>query len=337
MKGLSNFRKRRTIFLWSRKRKADLVFLQETHSIAATENQWKNEWGSEMISSHGSSNSQGVAILFKNGIDCSINHKIVDPEGRYIILKACIQDYVLTNAYAPNKDKDQVNFFNNLLSILQNKNLDSVDNIILGEDLNCPLDPLLDKKGGASTKRKSVISCIEDFKGKLDLVDIWRSKNPDVKSFTWSQKSPPVFCRLDYWLISNNLSDFVELTEIIPPVRTDHDPISLELGKLEDELKGPGNWKMNCSLLDDEDYEEDITRMIPLWIAEGQKEFTDNRMIWDWIKYNIRDHAIQYSKRKAKERGGKEFDLQEELTKAKRKLENNPNDHNKTYCNVVQE
>ena len=147
---------------------------------------------------------------------------------RYIILKACIQDkdYVLINAYVPNKDKDQVNFFNNLLSILQNENLHSVDNIILGGDLNCPLDLLLNKKGGASTKRKSVISCVEDFEGKLDLVDIWRSKNPDVKSFTWSQKSPQVFCRLDYWLISNNLRDFVELTEIIPAVRTDHDAIS---------------------------------------------------------------------------------------------------------------
>ncbi|CAH3173730.1 unnamed protein product, partial [Porites lobata] len=68
--------------------------------------------------------------------------------------------------------------------------------------------------------------------------------------------------------------------------------------KLENELKGPGNWKMNCSLLDDEEYEEDIARMIPLWTAEGQKEFTDNRMIWDWVKYNIRAHSIQYSKRK---------------------------------------
>ena len=29
-------------------------------------------------------------ILFKNGIDCSINHKIIDSAGRYIILKACI-------------------------------------------------------------------------------------------------------------------------------------------------------------------------------------------------------------------------------------------------------
>ena len=89
---------------------------------------------------------------------------------------------------------------------------------------------------------------------------------------------------------------------------------SLELGQLENELKGPGNWKMNCSLLDDEEYEDDITRMIPLRTVYGQKEFTDDRIIWDWIKYNIRARAIQYSKRKAKERGKKEVDLQEELS-----------------------
>ena len=75
--------------------------------------------------------------MFKNDIDCSINHKLVDTEGRYVILKACIQDkdYVLINVYAPKKDKDQVNYFKNLLSILQNENLDSFDNIILGGDL----------------------------------------------------------------------------------------------------------------------------------------------------------------------------------------------------------
>ena len=89
---------------------------------------------------------------------------------------------------------------------------------------------------------------------------------------------------------------------------------------------------MNCSLLDDEEYEDDIARLIPLWTAYGQKEFIDDRMIWDWIKYNIRAHAIQYSKRKAKERGKKEL---EQRTRAKSKLENNPNDHNITYYKVV--
>ena len=51
-----------------------------------------------------------------------------------------------------------------ILSILQKENLDSVDNVILEGDPNCLFDPLLHKKGGASTKSKSVISCIDGFK-----------------------------------------------------------------------------------------------------------------------------------------------------------------------------
>ena len=42
---------------------------------------------------------------------------------------------MLINVYAPKKDEDQLNYFKNLLSILQNENLDSVDNIMLGGDL----------------------------------------------------------------------------------------------------------------------------------------------------------------------------------------------------------
>ena len=116
---MSDFRKRRTTFVWSRKRNADFVFLQETHSTIATENQWKNEWGAETITGHGGSNSRGFAILIKSGVDCTIYRKILDPLGRYIILKAQILEklYVLINVYAPNKDKELVKFFDSLLSI----------------------------------------------------------------------------------------------------------------------------------------------------------------------------------------------------------------------------
>ena len=88
VRGISNFRKRRIIYTWCRKRKADIIFLQETHSKLETERQWKNEWGTEIIMSHGSANSCGVAILIKKGVDCKICSKISDPLGRFIILKA---------------------------------------------------------------------------------------------------------------------------------------------------------------------------------------------------------------------------------------------------------
>jgi len=50
--------------------------------------------GSEIIMAHGSSNSCGVAILVKKGVDCTIHSKILDPLGRYVILKAEINDKI---------------------------------------------------------------------------------------------------------------------------------------------------------------------------------------------------------------------------------------------------
>ena len=65
VEGISNFQKRKTIYTSCRKKNADFSFLQETHSKEEIETQWKNEWGAEIIMSHGSSNSRGVAILIK--------------------------------------------------------------------------------------------------------------------------------------------------------------------------------------------------------------------------------------------------------------------------------
>ena len=72
-KGISNLRKRRTIFSWLRKQKPDIVFLQETHSTAKrNEATWKKEWGATFFCSHGANNARGVAILIKNNFDCTV-------------------------------------------------------------------------------------------------------------------------------------------------------------------------------------------------------------------------------------------------------------------------
>ena len=120
VRGIGIFKKRKTIFTWCRKQKADFIFLQETHSKKDSKTRWKNEWGGEIVMSHGSSNSCGVAILVNKGVDYTIHSKIADPLGRYVILKAEFEDkmYVLINIYAPNKDKDIVNFLNNVLMTL---------------------------------------------------------------------------------------------------------------------------------------------------------------------------------------------------------------------------
>ena len=136
----------------------------------------------------------------------------------------------------------------------------------LGSDILCSL---LDKKGGILIPMKSVVGTIESLQDELDFVDIWRIKNPPKKSFTWSQNSPMIFCRLDNWLISNSLYDSVTETGIIPAIKTDHSAISIEFCNSDNDIKGPGYWKMNCSLLEDDYYINDITVKIPVWLAEG--------------------------------------------------------------------
>ena len=102
-----------------------------------------------------------------------------------------------------------------------------------------------------------------------------------------------IFCRLDYWLISNGLQDFIKSTNIIPAIKTDNTAI----GK---EAKGPGFWKFNCSLLNDDNYISELNCNVPNWRTDGVNELSDKRAVWDWIKYNIRFHAICYSKNKAR-------------------------------------
>ena len=42
--------------------------------------------------SHGSSNSRGVAVLMKKGVEVIVHSKIMDPQGRFIILKVEFND-----------------------------------------------------------------------------------------------------------------------------------------------------------------------------------------------------------------------------------------------------
>ena len=131
--------------------------------------------------------------------------------------------------------------------------------MILGGNFNCPLNTLLDNKGGIMILRKSVVASIDCIQSELDLVHIWRVKNPSTKSYTWSQKLLNIFCRLDYWLISTNLHDLVKSIDIIPSIKTDHTAITLDLQNSDNEIKGPGFWNVNCALLEDDDYINDVT------------------------------------------------------------------------------
>lgn len=99
-------------------------------------------------------------------------------------------DVKLLNIYAPNLEETQVLFYNFLRKFIA-KHANCSDRILLGGDLNFIMDPTLDSVGeclAETSKRKKILSEIQDRLSEFDLHDYWRLKHPDKKDIHGDRK-----------------------------------------------------------------------------------------------------------------------------------------------------
>ena len=75
--------------------------------------------------------------------------------------------------------------------------------------------------------------------------DIWRIKNPDKFTFTWKGESPTkASARLDYIILANSMTSFVEDIDTLPGFHSDHSCVQIILF-FEHFGRGRGFWKVN--------------------------------------------------------------------------------------------
>jgi exonuclease III len=140
-RGLSSDKiKRRDIFLKCRQN-YDISFLIDTHSKNETEPYWRSEWGNDIKFSSQSSNSRGVAILFRNTFQYHIEREIKDSDRNFIILSVRINDTLWTLVAVKGPNNDEPQFFTNL-----QRKIESLGNssVIIGGDWNVPLNYSMD-------------------------------------------------------------------------------------------------------------------------------------------------------------------------------------------------
>ena len=89
---------------------------------------------------------------------------------------------------------------------------------------------------------------MESLSSTNDLEDIWRRRNPELKSFTWIHYGKNIASRIDMWMISNSLDPNVKQVGMINKVFSDHSAITLEI-KFSDAERGKGYWKMNNEVI----------------------------------------------------------------------------------------
>ena len=324
VRGISNFKKRSSIFNWCRNSQADLILLQETHSTVPIENLWSFEWGGKILFSHGTNNSRGVAILFKNGSNFDVSNVYHDNYGRILSVNFVKDEvnFTLVNVYAPNIESLQIDFYDDLCNLVGGDALNVNDRIVIGGDFNCILDAKLDKKGGLDKIKQNVVDRIMNIADTFDLVDIWRYNNPNTCKFTWRQPNPLVQCRLDYFLISNSLIENIDNADIFPGLRTDHSAISLDVDIQKDPPRGPGLWKFNNSYLDEDDYINMMNDNLTGWLCDNS--ISDVRIKWEWIKYKVRDETVRYARKKCRMRKNNIAKLTKQLNSLEESLAKNP-------------
>ena len=288
-----------------------------------------------MYYSHGSNHSKGVLVLIHETLQFELKSVKKDSQGRFVIVEALVQDspVLLINIYAPNNTYDAVDFYENLRTTLLESDYDQDYKFIMGGDFHVPLS-LQFNSYGSKTEKQDVVTKIHELMLDFNLVDIWRLRNPDKKRYTWKQNKPLVQCRLDYWLISYDFQDDVDNTGIISAIKTDHTTIVLQVNSVEKQPTGPSYWKFNSSLLEDPEYINLINDNVPSWLVEFN-DVLDKGLLWDLIKYKIRQVSMKYSKTKARERRSRLCEIENKLKECQEIFDSTPTENNAVQLETI--
>ncbi|WP_419615349.1 endonuclease/exonuclease/phosphatase family protein, partial [Thiolapillus sp.] len=313
---MKNKNKRHTIFSFFRKRKYDIIGLQECHISTAKEaEQWEMQWGGKLFYSLGTNHSLGHITLVSKS--CMQNTQCIYHDDRIILLETSTNNskLLIANIYAPQSPTDKIAFFDQMHNIITKYKREEHTSILIG-DFNSVLDNELDIISGEKHNKREV-EAFNTLVSDLDLTDSWRTLHRDEKEYTWCRNSPFTARRLDYILVSNTLAAHLTHSEITSIPLSDHRAVETTLS-FHNFKRGPSYWKFNNSLLKDIHYVE-TTKSLLQKHSEEQTNL-DPHAKWELCKIRIREHTITYSKQKALKNRNKQKELLAQLTQIEKEI-----------------
>lgn len=173
------------------------------------------------------------------------------------------------------------------------------DFFILCCDFNIALNETFDTHNYSHVNNPKAREKLLEIMSDLGLIDCYRILNPDKKIFTWRRKTPFKQGRLDYILISENLSNITETVSIKSGYRSDHSVVVYEL-KFNSFVRGKGLWKFNNNLLHDKIYVEKVKKLI-VSVKDQYNNSIDESAFLDILLMEIRGITISYSSYRKRE------------------------------------
>ena len=245
------------------------------------------------ISEHASA---GVGMAIAPSIQI-ISQEIVNNRFMYVIT----DKYILVNLYAPNDPQLKVAFFNDIRSRVHDLKNDYNEHVLIiaGDFNTClsNLDHLNQRTFNSDTPDKAALIDLID---SLQVTDIWRSLNADKISFTFSNRVSA--SRIDLFLVDNSLMASSALScSIDEKSASDHNSVSLSVKEKTKTDFTKSIWKMNNSILTNENYLIETFNFISKYILIRQS-ITPTALWWDHLKIKIKKLTIHHSSMIKKEK-----------------------------------
>ena len=126
-------------------------------------------------------------------------------------------------------------------------------------DFNIPLTPMARSTKQKINKETQTLSNTID---QLDLTDICRTFHPKTVIFNFFSSAHATFSRIDHILgHKSSLGKFKNI-EIIPSIFSDHNAVKLDLNYRRKTIKISSIWRLNNTLLNNQQITEEIKREI---------------------------------------------------------------------------
>ena len=273
----------------------DILCIQETHIdnfFTAKRIEHTISQSHKYIWSYGHGQSCGTCIIIVND-KINLHTFQTDFDGRFIYADISLfeSDFRVCTLYAPNIPGERNDYFDNIKHFLVTSRT-----LILCGDFNFVVNTKLDKIGGNVETGMFGSKSFNSIAKSHSLIDAFRYRYPDKISTTWSRNN--IGCRIDRFYIPTSYKDYISDCGILPcALLSDHDFIFAELILNNSINMGKSYWKLNNSILHDEDF---VKSFRFYWKVISRTPDIDLEW-WDKMKTLIKEFCIDYSKCKDRE------------------------------------
>ena len=303
--GLNDRLKRTALVDWLKCMKVDVACLQETHAPSHESiRKWFANSGFRVVSSSVSNKRCGTAILIKDSLN--VKQVIRDDAGRFVQALVDFGEAQLSfiSLYAPNKNPDRNAFFSSLTGLI-----DLTRPTFVCGDFNSVLDNDRDRlrrasyTGAAASRAQESGPALHTLMSYTETYPLWRTLHPTQTAYSWTHASGAFASRIDMVWAPSCLEQSIRECEYHPSFFSDHQYLLVKF-VLDDRISnGPGVWKFNTSLLDDEKYCSLVTSFWSFWQSHYSAEtFSSILDWWDQGKFYLREVTRSYSRSVAMDR-----------------------------------